>query len=155
MSNALPSKLRFEPAQEALLSQLQAIEDEAYPEPWTTGMFREELRNRHSSFFLAYHEETLVGYAGFWLLLDDAHITTITTEKSFRGQGFGYEQLTHLIAHAKRLDARRMTLEVRPTNTPALHLYDRFGFEQIGIRRGYYQKSGEDALVLELRLDTP
>lgn len=153
MEDALPMNLRFEEAQESLLPFLQVIEDEAYPEPWTTGMFREEIRNQHSYFYAAYLADQLVGYAGFWLLLDDAHITTVTTEKEFRGQGIGREQMDFLIAKARQLDARRMTLEVRPTNTPARKLYARLGFHEIGLRKGYYAKSGEDALVLELKLE--
>ncbi len=154
MEDALPTKLRFEEAKETLLPFLQVIEDEAYPEPWTTGMFREEIRNHHSFFYVAYNQEKLVGYAGFWLLLDDAHITTVTTQKELRGRGYGREQMLHLITKAHQLDARRMTLEVRPSNTAARSLYDRLGFHEIGIRKGYYAKSGEDALVLELQMET-
>lgn len=155
MSAETSTRLRFQPAEASLLPRLQVMEDEAYPEPWTTGMFREEIRNRNSYFYVAYDEDLLVGYAGFWLLIDDAHITTVTTKHDLRGQGYGREQMLHLIAQATRLDAHRMTLEVRPTNAAALQLYKRLGFSQIGLRKGYYPKSGEDALVLELRFDTP
>ena len=146
------TRLRYAPAQEDLLAQLQVIEEEAYPEPWTTGMFREEIRNINSYFFLAYDQEILVGYSGFWLLVDDAHITTVTTRHDLRGQGYGLEQMVHLINKATQLDAHRMALEVRPSNTAARKLYANLGFSEIGLRRGYYTKTKEDALVLELRL---
>ena len=85
------TRLHYSSAQEDLLPRLQVIEDEAYPEPWTTGMFREEMRNKNSYFYVAYDAETLVGYAGFWLLIDDAHVTTVTTRHDLRGQGYGRE----------------------------------------------------------------
>ncbi len=155
MSDAPLLRLRYKAAQNEMLPHLQVIEDEAYPEPWTTGMFREEMRNQHSHFYCAYHDDALVGYAGFWLLLDDAHITTITTRLELRGQGYGREQMQHLIERAREVNAQRMSLEVRPSNTAARQMYTQFGFTEIGIRKEYYAKSREDALVLELRFDTP
>jgi ribosomal-protein-alanine N-acetyltransferase len=146
-------KLRYEPLTEELISVLEAIEHEAYPEPWTTGMFRDEIRNRNSHFFIAYAESTLIGYAGFWLLLDDAHITSVTVEANYRGHGYGRQQLENLIAKSLNLDAQTLTLEVRESNHSARSLYESFGFNPIGLRRGYYAKSKEDAIVMQLKTE--
>lgn len=148
------NRLRYEPLYEALIPVLMEIEEEAYPEPWTTGMFREEMRNRSSYFYVVYCDETLIGYCGFWLLIDDAHVTSVTVAEAYRGEGYGREQMNHLIAVARAKAAVTMTLEVRESNTPAREMYNDFGFEQIGVRKGYYGRSGEDAIVMRLPLDT-
>lgn len=148
------NKLRYEQLTEELIPVLQLIEDEAYPEPWTTGMFREETRNKNSFFYVAYIKDTLIGYSGFWLLVDDAHITSVTVASPYRGHGYGREQMAHLITQARSLDARTITLEVRESNLPARTMYAGFGFKDIGIRKGYYAKSREDAIVMQLPLSS-
>lgn len=153
MTTTSASHLRYETLTESLIPELQTIEHEAYPEPWTGGMFRDEMRNENSHFFVAYLGDELIGYSGFWLLVDVAHVTTVTVSQAHRGHGFGRQQMTHLIGAARSFSASTMTLEVRESNTPARTLYAEFGFKQIGIRRGYYSKSGEDAIVMELTLD--
>jgi [ribosomal protein S18]-alanine N-acetyltransferase len=146
------NKLHYEMLTKALIPKLEIIEGEAYPEPWTTGMFREEMRNKHSYFYLAYLNDTLIGYSGFWLLLDDAHITSVTVSNEHRGNGFGREQMDHLIENARTQGAVTVTLEVRHSNTTAYTMYTSFGFTEIGIRKGYYTKSKEDAIVMQLQL---
>lgn len=155
MTTTSASHLHYEQLTDKLIPMLQEIEHEAYPEPWTGGMFRDEIRNDNSHFFIAYLGDTLVGYSGFWLLLDVAHVTTVTVSQEHRGNGFGREQMDHLIKEAKNFEARSLTLEVRESNTTARTMYDRFGFKNIGVRRGYYAKSKEDAIVMELLVDTP
>jgi len=152
MSVTSANRLRYEKLTEELIPVLQQIEDEAYPEPWTTGMFRDETRNKNSFFYIAYNRDTLIGYSGVWLLLDDAHITSVTVASEHRGHGYGREQLTHLIELAYAHDALTVTLEVRESNRLARAMYTRFGFTDIGIQRGYYAKSREDAIVMRLSL---
>ncbi|MBN4046825.1 ribosomal protein S18-alanine N-acetyltransferase [bacterium AH-315-P07] len=146
------SKLRYGKLTEALIPQLQVIEEEAYPEPWTTGMFREEMTNRNSYFYVAYVNDTLIGYSGFWLLMDDVHITSVTVASPYRGNRFGHEQMEHLLHQASDLGAITATLEVRESNHAARAMYTQFGFKEIGLRKGYYAKSGEDAIVMQLGL---
>ena len=148
------NKLHYEKLTEELIPSLHVIEDEAYPEPWTTGMFREEMRNKNSFFFLAYLNVTLIGYSGFWLLLDDAHITSVTVANHHRGNGYGRVQMEHLISNAQTQNALTITLEVRRSNLAAHTMYSSFGFSEIGIRKGYYAKSNEDAIVMQLNLNS-
>ena len=143
-----PAPLTYEPLAHKHLDAIMAIEEEAYPEPWTRGMFRDEIQNERSFFYVAFSGHEVAGYAGFWLVADEAHITSITTRKDLRGQGIGRRQLEHLLAQALRLGAKIATLEVRESNNHARNLYESTAFREIGRRRQYYTKSNEDAIVM-------
>lgn len=143
-----PAELRYELLAHKHLNRIMPIEDEAYPEPWTRGMFRDEIKNDRSFFFVAFLGEQLIGYSGFWLVADEAHITSVTTCDDMRGRGLGRRQLEHLLAEAIRVGAKIATLEVRESNAPARSLYESMGFHEIGRRRNYYTTSGEDAIVM-------
>ncbi len=149
MSISFQARLTYESLREEHIPFLMGIELEAYPEPWTRGMFRDEIRNTRSYFFLARHDGQIIGYSGFWLILDEAHITSVTVAKSHRGLGYGREQMHHLNQLARDAGARTMTLEVRESNLPARRLYESLGFAPVGRRKGYYSRSGEDAIIME------
>lgn len=90
----------------------------------------------------------IVGYGGLWLMVDEAHITTIAVAPSQRGQGIGELLLNGLIDHALEMNASRLTLEVRISNESAQRLYLKYGFEPSGTRLRYYTDNGEDALIM-------
>ncbi len=92
--------------------------------------------------------ETIVGFAGMWLMLDEAHVTTICVADKCRGHGFGEVLLSNIMDQAIEIGARRVTLEVRVTNDVAQALYRKFGFTGEGIRRRYYSDNNEDALIM-------
>ncbi|GMV92960.1 MAG: ribosomal-protein-alanine acetyltransferase [Candidatus Hydrogenedentota bacterium] len=140
--------LRFEPIAVEHLGRILDIEVEAYPEPWTEGMFRDEIRNNFSRFFVAMLDEVLVGYGGFWLVVDEAHITSVTVRDIYRGRGFGRRLVEHLLHEAEDAGARIATLEVRVSNLRARNLYLQYGFRPVGLRKNYYPKSNEDAIVM-------
>ena len=94
----------------------------------------------------------VVGYAGFWYIVDEAHISTIAVHPDWRGQGAGEQLLVGLLEHALDLNAVKATLEVRVTNTRAQNLYRKYGFEEVGRRRRYYRDNGEDALLMTAEL---
>jgi [ribosomal protein S18]-alanine N-acetyltransferase len=91
---------------------------------------------------------SIVGYAGLWLMTDEAHITTIAVDPDFQGNGLGELLLVALIDRAKQIGARWLTLEVRVTNEVAQRLYEKYTFKEMGVRRRYYSDNGEDALVM-------
>jgi [ribosomal protein S18]-alanine N-acetyltransferase len=91
---------------------------------------------------------SIVGYAGLWLMTDEAHITTIAVDPDFQGNGLGELLLVALIDRARQIGARWLTLEVRVTNEVAQRLYEKYTFKEMGIRRRYYSDNGEDALVM-------
>jgi ribosomal-protein-alanine N-acetyltransferase len=90
----------------------------------------------------------VVGYAGYWFVVDEAHISTIAVHPEWRGLGVGEQLLVSLLSHALDLGAVAATLEVRVSNTPAQNLYRKYGFEPVGRRRRYYRDNGEDALLM-------
>jgi ribosomal-protein-alanine N-acetyltransferase len=92
--------------------------------------------------------ECIMGFAGFWIMADEAHITTIATREAFRRQGIGELLLQSIIDMANQHAARIVTLEVRASNTAAQQLYAKYGFNQVGLRRGYYTDNREDAVIM-------
>ncbi len=90
----------------------------------------------------------IVGFAGIWIMADEAHITNIAMRESYRRLGVGELLLISIIDRATELNARFITLEVRVSNTAAQSLYHKYGFNQVGLRRGYYTDDGEDAILM-------
>ena len=137
------------------LEQLLAIEQEAFAEPWTRADYLEEAA-RPIAHILALVDEKgaedaplLLAYAGFWQVLDEADINNVAVAAAQRGRGYGRQLLQAVLARALNLGCNRLTLEVRPSNAPALALYQSLGFVVCGRRSGYYQDNGEDALLME------
>lgn len=133
------------------------IERLSFATPWPAYAFEQELRgNRLARYLVARAGEELVGFAGMWMMVDDAHITTISVHPEWRRRGVGRQLLLDLTELAISVGARRMTLEVRAGNSAAHALYREFGFDVVGRRPGYYSDDGEDALVMTTPdLDTP
>ncbi|HET6380543.1 MAG TPA: ribosomal protein S18-alanine N-acetyltransferase [candidate division Zixibacteria bacterium] len=133
--------------------QVQEIERLSFTTPWPAYAFEQELRgNRLARYVVARVEtpdgERVVGFAGVWLMVDEAHITTFGVHPDWRRQGIGRRLLLRLAELAIELGARRLTLEVRVGNRAAQHLYRTFGFEITGRRPRYYTDDGEDAFVM-------
>jgi ribosomal-protein-alanine N-acetyltransferase len=91
---------------------------------------------------------SIIGYAGLWLMTDEAHITTIAVDPEFQGNGIGELLLLGLIERSVQIGAHWLTLEVRVTNHVAQALYEKYTFKEMGLRRRYYSDNGEDALVM-------
>jgi ribosomal-protein-alanine N-acetyltransferase len=91
---------------------------------------------------------TIVGYAGLWLMADEAHITTIAVHPKYRGMGLGELLLLQMVDTAGEIGARWLTLEVRKSNLTAQRLYHKYTFKEMGVRKRYYSDDGEDALVM-------
>jgi ribosomal-protein-alanine N-acetyltransferase len=145
--------LRFERIKPDYIERLMALELRAYPDPWTYGMFQQELQNQTSHFFLAFRNGILVGYVGFWLMLEEAHITKVTVDAPFRRQGIGRQLMEFLLEQAVWHGATTARLEVRESNDAARQLYADLGFVESGRRSGYYSKTNETAIVMSMRLD--
>jgi ribosomal-protein-alanine N-acetyltransferase len=117
---------------------------------WSRQSFANELNNPTGNYFAAVnsHINKLVGYSGFWLIGEEAHVTILAVHPDFRRQHIGEQLLLEDILQAKRVGANWITLEVRASNTNAQELYSKYGFKSLGVRRNYYQDNDEDALVL-------
>ena len=90
----------------------------------------------------------IVGYAGLWLMIDEAHITTVAVDRAFRGRGLGELMLIELVKLGWRVGVDRITLEVRMSNSVAQNLYRKYGFYESGVRPRYYSDDLEDALTM-------
>lgn len=125
------------------------IEKLSFRTPWPAHAFEQELRgNRLARYVVARAGDAVVGFAGVWLMVDDAHVTTFGVHPDWRRQGIGRQLLLNLYELSVALGARQMTLEVRVSNAGAQALYRSFGFEIVGRRPHYYTDDGEDALVM-------
>jgi [ribosomal protein S18]-alanine N-acetyltransferase len=138
------------------IEAVMAIEKNAFPSPWQPSSFHYEVtENRVANYQaltvrLGDQPARLVGYAGYWLLVDEAHISTIATHPEWRGRGLGELLLLNLLVMAYEEPAQLATLEVRRNNTVAQGLYEKYGFEVVGERRRYYQDK-EDALIMTVQ----
>ena len=127
------------------------VEAASFPVPWSRESFWREASNEHTCYVLACDEEAatpVIGYAGCWILAGEAQITNVAILPAYRGQGVGTQLMAAVIAAAKERGASAMTLEVRPSNAPALALYHHYGFQGAGRRKGYYSDNGEDAIIM-------
>lgn len=106
---------------------------------WTYQILKEELESENSSYLIARMNDEIIGFAGIKVVLDEADIMNIVIKKNYRNQGIGTLLLENLISLAKRLNLKSLSLEVSEKNLPAIHLYQKFGFESLGVRKNYYQ----------------
>ncbi|MEW6282737.1 MAG: ribosomal protein S18-alanine N-acetyltransferase [Candidatus Eremiobacterota bacterium] len=140
--------LVVEPMREEDVAHVRRIEGDSFSSTWPEDAFLNELRsNRSAHYLVARRNGGVLGYAGVWLVLDEAHITAIAVDPSRRGEGLGKRLLYHLLLCCRELGARWATLEVRSDNEVALKMYRRFGFARIGVRKQYYE-GGQDAVVM-------
>ena len=130
------------------IAELEPIEAELFgDERWSAAMFWNELANAHY-YLVALDEGAVVGYAGLSVTGDEAWVQNIAVRADRQRRGIGRALLEALLAEADRRGARPVLLEVAIDNAKAQRLYDRYGFEPVGVRRGYYQPSNTDAVVM-------
>jgi ribosomal-protein-alanine N-acetyltransferase len=139
------------------LPSVMELEEVSFPSPWSIDTYRRELTTRNGSYWVVRpgvrggdDVPRILAYGGMWLLGDDAHITTIATHPAWRQRRIGEWLLIQMAGVARSHGAGALTLEVRIHNRPALALYEKLGFVAVGLRRGYYQDTGEDARLLTL-----
>ena len=130
------------------LGEVEAIERESYPTPWSRSMFDAELRKPSSLALGAFTDDVLVGYAFVSRYVDAWHVMNVAVAHAFRRRGIASALLERLFAVTETDPRRGYTLEVRVSNTGAIRLYEQLGFEARGLRRGYYTDNREDALIM-------
>ena len=146
---ALTARVVVEPMRLEDVAAVHEIERLSFRTPWPAYAFEQELKgNRLARYLVARAGDTVVGFAGVWAMVDDAHITTFGVHPDWRRQAIGRQLLLNLAELSIAIGARRMTLEVRESNTVAQALYRALGFDVVGRRRAYYTDDGEDALVM-------
>jgi ribosomal-protein-alanine N-acetyltransferase len=133
------------------IPSVMEIERLSFSHPWKETSFVGEILNLHVSFpSVIVHRPTdsVIGHVIYWLIGDEGQISNIAVHPDFRNQGIGESVLRQSLDVMQGMGARHVVLEVRPSNTTARGLYEKFGFTLLGFRRGYYQEPLEDALVL-------
>jgi len=153
MSAVLKTQYEFRPMRMNDLEAIMVIESQIYPYPWTSGNFSDSLNSGYSACVLLHNEE-IIGYSLMMMVLDEAHLLNLSIAKNYQRQGLGRYLLEHMVDIAKNNQMVNMFLEVRQSNISAIALYENMGFNEMGIRRGYYPaiNGREDAVLMGLAL---
>ena len=114
---------------------------------WSYNVLKQELENENTTYIIAKEKEEVVGFAGISICIDEATLNNIVVKKSCRGRGIGGELLESLIDICSDLNLKTFTLEVNTTNEPAIRLYKKFGFKNLGTRKKYYNNT-QDAYIM-------
>ena len=133
--------------------QVAALERTCFSHPWTEDMLRQELWNDAAVIVVAEGEDgTVLGYAGLQAVLDEGYINNVAVDPRFRRQGVADELIAAFVRFGKAKLAF-LTLEVRASNAPAIALYEKLGFREVGRRKNYYRAEHEDALLMTVEFD--
>lgn len=144
-----PLEVHISPMRRRHLRSVLRIEGQVYPTPWTHGLFVSELALRSSRVYVvARVGREVIGYAGLMMALSDGHVTTVAVDPDWQREAVGTRLLLTLAHEAVERGATALTLEVRLSHHGAQSLYQRFGFKAVGVRKGYYADTGEDALIM-------
>lgn len=138
------------------LAWVAEVEAESFDDPWSEALFASELEEREQNYpRIALHRGGRAGYLVSWFVADEVHLGNIAVAPQMRGKGIADALLDDLIREGKLRGSSYIVLEVRTSNDPAIRLYERYGFEVMAVRRGYYQNNGEDALIMIRTLTEP
>lgn len=140
---------------EMTITDLEEIKDILYSDFddfWTYSILKEEIESKNSYFVVGKNDSNeIVGFAGIKVIIDEADIMNIVTRRDFRQMGVASSLLEYLIDYAKSINLKKITLEVNENNLSAIHLYDKFNFDNIGIRKKYYN-GVSDAIIMRKEL---
>ncbi len=131
------------------LRKVLSIEGRVYPRPWSASLFLSEMAQRSTrTYLVARHEGEVVGYAGMMYLAGEGHVTNIAVDPDFHERKVGTRLLLTIITEAIARGCDVISLEVRVSNKAAQSMYEKFGFSVVGMRKGYYIETNEDALIM-------
>lgn len=137
------------PMQVGHLNQVLQIEEKSFPTPWSRYAFTCELMdNDFARYYCLMAGDKIRGYMGLWVILDEAHITNVAIHPDYRNRHLGELLMREVTLRCQAAGIQRMTLEVRVSNLAAQALYERLGFINVGIRKGYYTDTKEDAIIM-------
>lgn len=131
------------------LDQVMEIEEESFSVPWTLNGFFTFLIREDALFLSAVEDEKIVGYIGLIAAGPEADITNVAVKETYRGKGIGRQLVGEMIRLAKERGVEDIFLEVRVSNDPAIKLYSSFGFQNVGLRKDYYEEPREDAYIMK------
>ena len=137
---------------EAHVAQIAQIEKLCFSDPWSENSISSELNSRISLWFVALDGDNIAGYIGSQSVLDEADMMNVAVHPDYRRQSIGEKLVLALAQALKEKGIRDLMLEVRESNVPAIALYEKLGFQQVGCRKNYYRNPKEDALILQKML---
>ena len=149
------ARLNYEPMSHADLDDVLALELSVYPHPWSHANFLDSLNSNYQAWVLRDQAGDLLGYFLLMAIVDEAHLLNVAVSAERQGQGLGRLLLNQAVACARGLGMDSVLLEVRPSNVRALEIYKRYGFKEIGRRKGYYpaaDQQREDAIVMRFAI---
>lgn len=135
------------------VSQIAELEKICFQDPWSEKSIASELNNRLSCWLVATDTSRVVGYVGSQTVLDGSDMMNIAVDPEFRRMGIAEKLICELVALLQTRNSRCLILEVRASNLPAITLYEKLGFTEIGCRRNYYRNPREDALIMRKEWD--
>ena len=130
------------------VAQIAALEKICFSDPWSERSIASELDNKLAFWLVAAEGEQVAGYIGSQTVLDETDMMNVAVHPDFRRQGIAEALVNELVENLKKMGSHCLTLEVRTSNAPAISLYEKLGFHEIGRRRNYYRNPREDALIL-------
>ena len=148
------SEATIRPMIKSDLKQILEIETNSFPTPWSLALFQREMELDFSYIFVLDINGEIIGYMNYWLIVGEVHIMSIAVKESYRRTGVGSYILQHSLDEARLKGGVYAYLEVRAGNPAGHALYQKNGFELVGIRRGYYTDTKEDALIMARELVT-
>jgi ribosomal-protein-alanine N-acetyltransferase len=132
------------------IEQVSEIEKATFSLPWSAQAFKDSINRTDTIYLVACEEDTIVGYCGLWNIVNEGNINNVAVALKYRGQQIGFKMLTKLIELGNEQNIEAYTLEVRKSNEAAIKLYQKLGFNNVGIRKNFYDNPKEDAIIMWL-----
>ncbi|MBE5921353.1 MAG: ribosomal-protein-alanine N-acetyltransferase [Lachnospiraceae bacterium] len=151
MQNHMEFKIRKMTAADIPAAAL--LEQKYFSVPWSEKSLRDSLNNPHAHFVSAHIADKMIGYGGMYIVCGEGEITDIVVDEEYRNLGVGTAMMRTLEREAKAAGAEYILLEVRVSNQAAIRCYEKTGYECIGIRKAFYEKPVEDAVIMRLEIE--
>ena len=135
------------------LAVVSEIEKMCFTMPWSRDGFEAALSMQGNVFIVYEKNDEILGYCGYYGVLDEAEITNVAVHPDMRNRGIGRDMVSALLSKANKAGIKRVLLEVRESNDPAIHLYEELGFKKLGIRKDFYEQPRENAYIMEMYFD--
>ena len=130
------------------IAQVVEIENQCFSIPWSEKSFQESITREDTLFLVCEEENAITGYIGMYISFEEGSITNVAVSPNYRKQGYGEALVSAAKEKAKEKQVEKIFLEVRVSNTPAISLYEKMGFENLGVRKNFYEHPKEDAYIM-------
>lgn len=140
--------IKINPVGIEYVERLSKIDHDNFEDPWTLEMFKQELENPNSEYYAIFNDDEIIGFCGGWYVVDEYQINKIVIDKPHQNKKLGQLFLIYIMQLYLMKGAKTATIEVRESNTRAIKVYTRAGFDVLGRRENYYQNNGETAYTM-------